>query len=72
VILGLWGDIEASPEVVWSYVSDPEKLRKWHGGIRAIVPISAGMVRGVTVEGEVRVSRKGEQLSGRGYGVRKA
>ncbi|HSB32205.1 MAG TPA: SRPBCC domain-containing protein [Candidatus Sulfobium mesophilum] len=43
MILALRVEIDASPEVVWSYVSDPEKVREWHGGIKAIVPISAGV-----------------------------
>jgi uncharacterized protein YndB with AHSA1/START domain len=35
-------EIKSSPERVWSYISDPGQARKWNGGIRAIVPISAG------------------------------
>ena len=35
-------EIKSPPERVWSYISDPAQLKKWSGGIRAIVPISAG------------------------------
>lgn len=42
MIIVFRSDIAAPPEEVWSYISDPEKVRKWHGGIRAIVPVSAG------------------------------
>jgi uncharacterized protein YndB with AHSA1/START domain len=35
-------EIKVPPEAVWSCISDPEELRKWNGGIRAIVPVSAG------------------------------
>jgi uncharacterized protein YndB with AHSA1/START domain len=42
VIIVFRSHIAAPPEEVWSYISDPEKMRKWHGGIKAIVPLSAG------------------------------
>lgn len=35
-------EIKSPPERVWPYISDPGRARKWNGGIRAIVPISAG------------------------------
>jgi uncharacterized protein YndB with AHSA1/START domain len=35
-------EIRIPPEAVWSVISDPGLLRQWNGGIRAIVPISAG------------------------------
>jgi len=35
-------EIKSPPERVWFYISDPGQVRKWNGGIRAIVPISAG------------------------------
>jgi uncharacterized protein YndB with AHSA1/START domain len=36
-------EIKNTPEAVWSFISDPGLLRKWNGGIRAIVPVSAGV-----------------------------
>ena len=35
-------EIKSPPERVWSYISNPGKVREWNQGIRAIVPISAG------------------------------
>lgn len=35
-------EIKGPPERVWSHISDPGELRKWNGGIKAIVPVSAG------------------------------
>jgi uncharacterized protein YndB with AHSA1/START domain len=35
-------EIKSPPETVWSYISDPVRLREWNGGIRAIVSVSAG------------------------------
>jgi uncharacterized protein YndB with AHSA1/START domain len=42
VIIGCKIDIAASPEEVWSYISDPAKVMRWHCGIKAIVPVSKG------------------------------
>jgi uncharacterized protein YndB with AHSA1/START domain len=36
-------EIKSSPEATWSLISDPGLLRKWNGGIKAIVPISAAV-----------------------------
>jgi len=35
-------EIKSSVEAVWPYISDQVLYRKWNGGARAIVPISAG------------------------------
>ncbi len=35
-------EIGIPPDAVWPFISDPGALRKWNGGIRAIVPISTG------------------------------